>query len=144
MSVRTILVAHDGSAGAAHALDWAVELARQAGARIVAVHAWSPLEDLGKHEAPVDFATLREEARQTLSDEWCRAATDAGVELEARIVEDLAIEGIVRCAREVGADLIVCGTRGRGRVKELLLGSVARGLPTRSHLPVTIVPPPAA
>lgn len=139
--VRTILVAHDGSEGAGHALAFAAGLARQSGARLVVVHAWSPLEELGKRPPPVEFPALHEEALRTLRDDWCRPAREAGVEVEARIVEDLPVPGIVQAARETGADLIVCGTRGRGRVKQLVLGSVARELPARSHLPVTIVPP---
>lgn len=141
MTIQTILVAHDGSEGAAHALDFALDLARQTGARLVAVHAWTPLEELGRHPPPVEFSALREEAVTILRDEWCAAARAAGVPYEVRVIEDLPVAGVVRAARECGADLIVCGTRGRGRVKELVLGSVARELPMRAHLPVTIVPP---
>jgi len=141
MSVDTILVAHDGSDGAAHALVFAVDLARQSGARLVVVRAWSPLDDLGTQPGPADFHRMHEAALAELRDEWCAPATTAGLEVDARIVEDLPVPGIVATARETGADLIVCGTRGLGRVKELVLGSVARELPERSHLPVTIVPP---
>lgn len=139
MTVRTIVVAHDGSKGAAHALDWAAGLARQTGARLVVVHAWSPLEDLGEVEPPVSFHNLHEEALDQLR-EWCASAD--GIEIEPRLVEDLPVEGVVQAARDVDADLIVCGTRGLGGVKGLLLGSVARELPGRSHRPVAVVPPP--
>jgi nucleotide-binding universal stress UspA family protein len=139
-TIGTVLVAHDGSEGAADALAFATGLARQSGARLVVVHAWSPLDDLGKHRGRADFKQLHDEALDELRG-WCRDAEAAGVEVEARIVEDLPVPGIVAAARAVQADLIVCGTRGRGRVKELVLGSVARGLPEKSHLPVTIVPP---
>jgi nucleotide-binding universal stress UspA family protein len=145
VSLHTIVVAHDGSDGAAHALTFAAEVAQQVGARLVVVHAWSPLDDLGKHRDHADFHQLREEALAQLRDEWCRGLADSDVEFEARIVEDLPVPGIVGAARDAGADLIVVGTRGRGRVKErvkeLVLGSVARELPMKSHLPVTIVPP---
>lgn len=141
MSVHTILVAHDGSDGAAHALAWAAELAQQASARLVVVRAWSALDDLGKHKDHADFHQLHEEALAELRDDWCKDATAAGVEVDARLVEDLPVPGIVRAARETEADLVVCGTRGRGRMKSLVLGSVARALPEQSHLPVVIVPP---
>ena len=140
MTVQTILVAHDGSDGAAHALTFATGLAAQAGARLVVVRAWSPLDDLGKHHEHADFAALHAEALAELRG-WCAEAEAAGVTVEARIVEDLPVPGIVAAARDAGADLIFCGTRGRGAVKELVLGSVARELPERSHLPVTVVPP---
>ena len=141
MSVETIVVAHDGSDGAGHALAFAVDLALDAGARLVVVRTWSVLDDLGKHHQHADLAALHEEALAELRDEWCRPAADAGVPFEARIVENMPVPGLVQAARDVDADLIVCGTRGRGRVKELVLGSVARELPVKSHLPVTIVPP---
>ncbi|MFA5882345.1 MAG: universal stress protein [Acidimicrobiia bacterium] len=141
MSVHTMVVAHDRSDGAAHALAWAVELARQTGARLVVVHAWSALDDLGKHPDHADLAQLHDEALAELRDEWCRDAFAAGVEVDVRIVEDRPVPGIVQAARDAGADLVVCGTRGRGRVTELVLGSVARELPEQSHLPVVIVPP---
>lgn len=140
MSVQTILVAHDGSEGASHALAFAVGLAQQAGARLVVVRAWSPLDDLGRHPGPADFRQMHADALAEV-ESWCGDAVAAGVGVDARIVEDLPVPGIVAAAREVDADLIVCGTRGLGRVKELVLGSVARELPERSHLPVTIVPP---
>jgi len=139
MTVRTILVAHDGSKGAAHALGWAADLARQTEARLVVVHAWSPLEDLSKVRPSRSFHELHEEALAQVR-EWCTSAD--GIEIEPRLVEDLPVEGIVQAARDVDADLIVCGTRGLGGVKGLLLGRVARELPGRSHRPVAVVPPP--
>lgn len=140
MSVQTIVVAHDGSDGASRALAWAADLARQTGARLVVTHAWSPLDDLGRHRGRADFTELREEALADLR-RWISETMTDGVEIEARVVEDLPVAGVVREAREVGADLIVCGTRGRNPLREIVLGSVARQLPEKSHLPVTIVPP---
>ena len=138
--ITTILVAHDGSEGAADALGFATRLARRCGARLVVVHAWSPLDDLGRHHDHADFAALRADALEELRG-WCTPAEAAGVTVEARIVEDLPVPGIVGAARDVGADLLVCGTRGRGAVTELVLGSVARDLPARAHRPVVVVPP---
>lgn len=139
MSVKTIVVAHDGSDGAARAFAWATELAVHTGARVIAVHAWSPLDDLGRHGDRADFAELHDEALADLQ-QWTAAAADSGVAVDARVVEDLPVPGIVRVAAETGADLIVCGTRGRNPLRELVLGRVARALPEQSHLPVTIVP----
>ncbi|MBM3657998.1 MAG: universal stress protein [Actinobacteria bacterium] len=139
MTVTTILVAHDGSDHAAQALDWAAGLAGQVGARLVVVRSWSPLDDLAKHRDHADFHEMHDEALAELR-EWCAGAVAAGVEVEPRVVEDLPVPGIVTAARDCSADLIVCGTRGRGAVKGLVLGSVARDLPMKAHLPVTIVP----
>jgi nucleotide-binding universal stress UspA family protein len=47
---------------------------------------------------------------------------------------------IVETADEVGAQAIVCGTRGLGAVQSTVLGSVAKALLHDSHLPLLIVP----
>lgn len=141
-NVERILVSHDGSAGAAHALDLACTLALQAGASVTVVHAYSPLEEVGKHDPPLELPQLRDEAQRRLAEEWCAPLADAGVSFDAQLVEDLPVAGIVRVADEVDADLIVAGTRGMGGVKGLVLGSVATELPRKSHRPVLIVPPP--
>ena len=53
-------------------------------------------------------------------------AIECGVdEIETRTLEGDAAEEIVAYARERDADLIVCGNRGFGRVKSLLLGSTS-------------------
>lgn len=138
--IRTIVVAHDGSDGSARALDWAIGVARQTDARLVVVYAWSTLEELGKRKPPYEPKDLHDEALARLRDEWCRPAIEAEIPYEPRLVEDLPVPGLVRAARDVDADLLVCGTRGRGRVEGLLLGSVARDLPAKAHRPVTVVP----
>lgn len=141
-NVQRIVVAHDGSAGAAHALDVAGALALQTGAAVTVVHSYSPLDEVGKHDPPLELAELRDVAQRRLDDEWCAPLAEAGVTCDGQLVEDLPVAGIVRVADEVDADLIVAGTRGMGGVKGLVLGSVATELPRKSHRPVLIVPPP--
>lgn len=140
-ALRRIVLAHDGSKGAARALAWTGALARQTGAEVVVVHAYSPLEALGSHEPPVELAQLRGEAYDRLRNEWCADLAAASVPFDARLVEDLPVPGIVAVADEVDADLVVCGTRGMGGVKGLVLGSVASDLPRHAHRPVAIIPP---
>lgn len=140
-TLRRIVLAHDGSRGAARALEWTGGLALQSGAELVVVHAHSPLDELGSHPPPLDLERLREEAFLRLRDEWCADLAAAKVPFEARLVDDLPVAAIVRVADEVDADLIVCGTRGMGGIKGLVLGSVASELPRTSHRPVAIIPP---
>lgn len=49
-------------------------------------------------------------------------------------------ERIVELARERAFDLIVMGTRRRGRVGAALLGSVSHGVAARAGVPVLVVP----
>jgi nucleotide-binding universal stress UspA family protein len=49
-------------------------------------------------------------------------------------------EELVRLAAEVGADLVVAGTRGRGALHHALIGSVALKVAIGSPVPVMLVP----
>jgi nucleotide-binding universal stress UspA family protein len=48
---------------------------------------------------------------------------------------------LLELATEHGAGIVVLGSRGLGRVKSALLGSVSSGVLDHAHLPVLIVPP---
>jgi nucleotide-binding universal stress UspA family protein len=45
---------------------------------------------------------------------------------------------IVSYAKDKGIDLIVTGTRGRNKIKNALLGSIASDVITSAHCPVLI------
>jgi nucleotide-binding universal stress UspA family protein len=53
-------------------------------------------------------------------------------------------EEIVRAAEEVGADLIVVGSRGEGAIRAVLLGSVSHQVVSYAHCPVLVVRPKKA
>ena len=50
-----------------------------------------------------------------------------------------AAEDIVEVAEEIGAGLIVMGSRGNGRLTRALLGSASDAVVRHAHCPVTIV-----
>jgi nucleotide-binding universal stress UspA family protein len=143
MSNGTLVVGLDGSPGAAAALEVAIALARGLDLDLVAVHAFEPLALVGELPPPVDFTALREEVRAELEGPWTDAVRAAGLPCRAQLVEDKPVNALVRAAHDTSAVHVVVGTRGRGGVKGLLLGSVAQALPAALHVPVTIVPPPA-
>jgi len=64
------------------------------------------------------------------------AVEDAGRAAFAEIRHGDAAEEIARQAREVGADLILVGTRGLNPAQELLIGSVARRITELASCPV--------
>ncbi len=138
--VRTIVVGVDGSDTADRAVRFAAGLASQVGARVVAVHAFDPLDLLGRIEPPVDFAALEVEAGRLLAQEWCGPLVAAGVEHTCVVVEDRPVPAIVDTARAEGADLVVIGARGMSPLRQLVLGSTSLKLPHETSVPVTIVP----
>jgi nucleotide-binding universal stress UspA family protein len=144
MAVERIVIGTDGSPGAAKAMAWCASLAAGLGATVVAVRAYSPLDELAT--APgTDLHELSVRATARLHDEWCAPLAAAGVTFESRLVEDLPVAALVAVATEVGADLIVIGSHGESGWRERLLGRNALDLPHHAPCPIAIVPhdPPA-
>ncbi|MFX0546765.1 universal stress protein [Roseovarius sp. S1116L3] len=67
-------------------------------------------------------------------------AKDLGVaKVGARTVDDDPADGILKMTEETGADMIMVGHRGLGRVRSLLMGSVAHKLNTHASCTVVMV-----
>ncbi|HLY86531.1 MAG TPA: universal stress protein [Gaiellaceae bacterium] len=136
---ETIAWATDGSELADKALEHVRKLAEAHGSRIVAVHANELLAGrFGNAPLLADEPEIEQKIAGQVED--LRAAGfDAKLEIRRgkheipRLVED--------AADEVGADLIVVGTHGRGGVTAAIAGSVARGLCHTARRPVLVVPP---
>jgi nucleotide-binding universal stress UspA family protein len=134
-----MLVGLDGSDGARRAADWAAALALQLGSTVTAVHALGFLHqraDDSFHAADAD----REAIFREVSDDWCAPLRDADVTHVAVLAEGPPAPAILATADEVGADLIVLGSRGLGGFPQLLLGSTSAQVVTHSSRPVVVVP----
>jgi nucleotide-binding universal stress UspA family protein len=64
----------------------------------------------------------------------------AGLEASALLVEGAAVSTILKEASKLDADMIVIGSHGRGRMHQLLLGSVSEGIVHKSECPILVVP----
>jgi nucleotide-binding universal stress UspA family protein len=80
------------------------------------------------------------EAVEALSDRTLETAvlSPHGVTGSARAIADALAEH----ARDIGAAVVVVGSRGRSVHREILLGSVAMATLHHTHRPVLAVPPP--
>ena len=142
MTIRTIVVATDGSPGGTRAVEWTGDLADQVGGAVLAVHVFEPLAHLGEVEPPVDFTTLEAGALNRLRTKWCRALNHRGIAYEAVVVEGDPAEAIRDSAIDRGADLIVIGARGLSGLRRLVMGSTSDRLLRISDLPVVVIPTP--
>jgi nucleotide-binding universal stress UspA family protein len=71
-----------------------------------------------------------------------RAPTAAGRHWTPHVDIDAdAASAILHAAEDLAADAIVVGTRGRGKIAQAILGSVAHTVAARARIPVVIVPP---
>lgn len=146
--MERIMVADDGSEPALAAVRLAADLAAKTGAELIAFAAvgseLSPrdIAAFARSEA-IDEATAREKlaaAAAVYLDRGRDIAARLGVarfRAEARIDIDAAA-AIVAFARDNGVELIVVGSRGRGRLPGLLLGSVSQKVANEAPCPVLI------
>ena len=90
------------------------------------------------------LTTVAVPAEQGELDAVCDRLRSEGfaVERMARIATHVA-EGILECAADTGADLVVIATHGRGGLPRLTLGSVADKVIRAADSPVLVVPPGA-
>ena len=63
------------------------------------------------------------------------------MEVEHRVVRGPAAGSLAEAAK--GADLVVVGTRGHGRVIGAIVGSVSKSIMHLTSVPVAIVPSPS-
>jgi nucleotide-binding universal stress UspA family protein len=137
---RSILVGYDDTSAAMAAVRWAAELARDNGAGIRLLHAWTwPLLGQGLAGIPViDPAGPRNQASRLLDDAAERvSALYPEVPVTAELVAGMPREVLEEAS--AGSDLLVVGTRGLGAVLGTLLGSVSRGLLHDAGCPVAII-----
>ena len=133
-----VLLATDGSREAKLAATTAADLANSTNSELHVVHVgeFRPTFLAQTEEEP---AELQHQA-QRLLDEQRRTVQEAGGTVkEAHLRQGKADEEIVDLAHSLGIGLIVMGSRGRGRMRRALMGSVSDSVVRHAHCPVTIV-----
>jgi nucleotide-binding universal stress UspA family protein len=139
---KRILVATDFSETSDAALDYAIALAKELGAKVTLAHVYDlPVYGFpnGAMVASAEMATAIMTGAQEGVAAACAKRSGAGVPLDAVVRQGQAFEEVHRIAEEVGADLIVIGTHGRKGLSHALLGSVAEKIIRTATRPVLTI-----
>jgi nucleotide-binding universal stress UspA family protein len=138
-----ILLATDGSKEAQLAATTAADLAQRTNSElhVLTVGADYPLYELPDYPARFEdvLREQRREAKEVLEQQVRRIEEAGGTVNEKHLREGRADEEIIVLAEEIGAGLIVMGSRGQGRIRRALMGSVSDAVVRHAHCPVTIV-----
>ncbi|MEO6780901.1 MAG: universal stress protein [Bradyrhizobium sp.] len=141
-----ILVGVDGSLHAAAALKEAIDIAQSQHASLTLLTVFQPYHwyygMVAEGAVPVEFdpevtAALKANAQRILDD--AAATVPAAVASQARLVEGRVVDVILDAVRDHDHDLIAIGSRGRGDVTSLVLGSASHNLIHHSPVPVLLV-----
>ncbi len=136
-----ILVATDGSVSSRRALEQAIDMARAMNSKLTLISVAPPLSS---------YVTLAGISRETMREELDRWAESVLTEANAAVPDGVVAHHVRRkghAGPEILAelergryDLLVLGSRGRGRAQEGLLGSVNGYLHFHSRVPLLSVP----
>jgi nucleotide-binding universal stress UspA family protein len=142
---KVILVAVDSSEYANSVSKESARLSLEMKADVIILSV-VPVPAIPAEEGEIDEDYLKEqeleleELHRRLIDTYF--TKDSGLLVESKILHGDPADKIVKHADEVDADLIVIGTRGRGKFASILLGSVSEKVAHHSKRSVLIVKNP--
>ncbi|MCG7287915.1 universal stress protein [Cellulomonas sp. ACRRI] len=138
-----VLVGFDGSPQSFRALEAGCDQATSLGTDVCVVTAWTAAVDTAgpaywaltyPQRSPAEVAL--EEAERVLERGRSWAASRRDVEVTFDLAEGRPAQALVRRSRH--ASLLVVGTRGRGGLASLVLGSTSRPVVQRAECPVLV------
>jgi nucleotide-binding universal stress UspA family protein len=151
-----VLICYDGSADAQAAIARAGQLLPGRKATVLVV--WETIVETMTRTGSMGLGygmagSLGDVGDDSEIEKWARDTATAGAQLarvaglgaRPRIVErrEAIAADILAVAAEEDADVIVLGTRGRGGIKSLMLGSVSEAVLHHADRPVLVIPSPA-
>jgi nucleotide-binding universal stress UspA family protein len=136
-----VVVGVDGSPLSDAAVEFAFEAAAARRVPLLAVHTWADVDVAGMWAAlpsTIDWDWVRTQETRVLDDSlarWLDKFPD--VEVHKILERDRPVRTLLGAA--VGAQLVVVGSRGRGALTGLGLGSVSQSLLHHAECPVAVV-----
>jgi nucleotide-binding universal stress UspA family protein len=149
-----ILLTTDGSSEAKLATRAAVDLGKQTNSELHVIHVldFVPTALLYPEAADPEGVELpdpilvedierhaEQRGREMLDAEVERVRSAGGTVAQAHLKMGDAAREIVHLAEDLGAGLVVMGSRGRGGIRRTLMGSVSDSVVRHAHCPVLIV-----
>lgn len=126
-------------------IPFAMEQAQEAHSRLILLHAIASSATMAVDAVGMPYydpSGALEVAEKVLKP-WCNVARQRGIDCSAIVREGNPAQQIAASARQFQADRIILGTRSRGRLGKMLLGSVAEQVLRSVILPVITVGPEA-
>jgi nucleotide-binding universal stress UspA family protein len=139
---KKLLVAVDFSECSNAALQWAGRWAGESDAEVTVVHGIGVSALSPDYEPAANFVPMINALTEQRDEQIRKKMKDYGIDGDVVISRAAPAEAILDTAEEIGADMIVMGTHGRGAVGRLFLGSVAIRVLRNPPCPVATIHPP--
>ena len=145
MKNKIYLVAVDGSEWGNRATECATRIAKETGAeiRLITVIPWSGFQPLTLDEISHRAVDKNEEelqARNNILQPILNKYQDSDLKISSEYHWGNPAEVIHKRAKDLKAQLIYVGRRGRSRLTDLILGSIANTLAHTVGVPIVLVP----
>lgn len=136
-----ILLATDGSEEAELATRTAIDLATSTSSELHVLYVGRPyIVEAGEEMLHSQYEQLKQEWQGVLDEQVNRIDAGGATVTQAHLrIGHREDEEIVAVAEEVGAGLIVMGSRGLGGIRRALMGSVSDSVVRHAHCPVLVV-----
>ena len=135
--LEKVLLATDGSKDAALAARAAVDVCERTGAELHVVHVWYSVPTARLR--PFMRAELKKLGNELLEEGVKQVEDSGGHVSDTYLLEGRAADEILDLAGQIGAGLIVMGSRGLGPVGRIALGSVSEAVIHHSDWPVLVL-----
>ncbi len=142
--MKTILLCIDFSDYTAAVINKGIEIAQAFDSELCLMHVTRPIIGVGDVDTTTESVRLNVAEHFKEEHEKLQALSadvrDKGISARAVMVEGAPIASLVKQeAEKIGADLIIIGTKGHGRIAGLCLGSVSQKLLESVSTPVLVV-----
>ena len=119
--------------------------ARRLSAELILIHVAEPDPDFVGYGAGPESVRLAVAHKFTRAHQQIEALAEElrkdGIDAKALLIQGATAETILREADNLSADAILMGTRARGAIHDLMVGSVSKEVLRHSSRPVLLIPP---
>ncbi len=136
-----ILIPVDGSDNSYRALDAALLLSEKLGAKVTAIHVMEdiPVLHIQSEKLLTELIDAYKKENQLILSKCSEIATRKGLSINTKLLQGNPGSTILAFCEKEKYDIVVIGSRGMGRFKELVLGSVSSKVVHHSSCPVMII-----
>lgn len=140
MMFKKILIANDGSDGAKHALQVAIDLSKKYNADL---HSISVEEGVPHYAATIgEVEEFKQEANnyfRKVNEEAVEMAKKEGVKLHTKVLPGHEVETVINYAKDGKFDLLVIGFMGHSKIFGRVWGSTSQNITKLSPCTVIVV-----